>query len=102
MGGLYRKKKGKSAGREKPRIEWVDYIGRKKESLQEEKGLGLNGKIIQEEERKVCRREKPSIEWVDYIQEEKGKSVGREKTRIKREDYIGRRKESLQKRKAQY
>ena len=46
MGGLHRKKKGKSAGREKPRIEWEDYIGREGESLQEEKGLGLNGRII--------------------------------------------------------
>ena len=46
MGGLYRKKRGRPAGRERPRIEWEDYIGRKEESLQEEKGLGLNGRII--------------------------------------------------------
>jgi hypothetical protein len=46
MGGLYRKKKGKSAGRERPRIEWEEYIGRKEERLQQEKGLGLNGRII--------------------------------------------------------
>ena len=46
MGGLYRKKRGKSAGRERPRIEWEDYMGRKKESLKEEKGLGLNVRII--------------------------------------------------------
>jgi hypothetical protein len=46
MGGLYRKKRGKSAGRERRRIEWDDYIGRKEESLQKEKGLGLNGRII--------------------------------------------------------
>jgi len=46
MGGLHRKKRGKSAGRERPRIEWEDYIGKKKESLQEEKGLGLSGRII--------------------------------------------------------
>ena len=45
MGGLYRKKRGMSAGREKPRIEWEDYIGRKEESLQEEKGLLLNGRV---------------------------------------------------------
>jgi len=37
---------------------------------------------------------------VDYIGRKKGKSAGREKPRIKREDYIGRKKESLQKRKA--
>ena len=46
MGGLYRKKSGKSVGRERPRIEWENYIGRKEEDLQEEKGLGLNGRII--------------------------------------------------------
>jgi hypothetical protein len=46
MGGLYRKKRGKFAGRESPRIEWENYIGRKEESLQKEKGLGLNGRII--------------------------------------------------------
>ena len=45
MGGLYREKKGKSAGRERPRIEWESYIRRKYECLQEEKGLGLNGRI---------------------------------------------------------
>jgi hypothetical protein len=46
MGGLYRKKRGKSDGRERPRIEWEDYIGRKVECLQEGKGLGSNGRII--------------------------------------------------------
>ena len=67
MGGLYRKKRGKSAGRERPRIkwddyigrkeenqqgkerpriEWEDYLGRKEERLQEEKGVGLSGRII--------------------------------------------------------
>jgi hypothetical protein len=46
MGGLYRKKRGKSAGRESPRNQWEDYIGRNEESLQEEKGQGLNGRII--------------------------------------------------------
>jgi len=45
MGGLYRKKRGMSAGRERPRIEWEDYKGRKEESLKEEKGLGLIGRI---------------------------------------------------------
>jgi len=35
-----------SAGRERPRIEWENYIRRKYECLQEEKGLGLNGRII--------------------------------------------------------
>jgi len=35
-----------SAGRERPRIEWEDYMRRKYESLQEEKGLGLSGRII--------------------------------------------------------
>jgi hypothetical protein len=46
MGGIYRKKSAMSAGRERARIEWEDYIGRKEESLQEEKGLVLNGRII--------------------------------------------------------
>jgi hypothetical protein len=46
MGGLLKRKKGKSAGRERPRIEWEDYIGRKEECLQEEKGQGSNGRII--------------------------------------------------------
>jgi len=46
MGGLYRKKRGKSAGRERPGIEWEDYIGRKEKSLREEKGIGMNGRII--------------------------------------------------------
>ena len=46
MGGLYKKKRGKSAGRERPSIELEDYIKRKEESLLEEKGLGLNGRII--------------------------------------------------------
>ena len=46
MGGLYRKKRGMSAGRERPRIEWEDYIRRKYESLQEEKGLRSNWRII--------------------------------------------------------
>jgi len=46
MGGLYRKKRGRSAGRERPRIEWDDYIGRKEASLQDEKGLVLKGRII--------------------------------------------------------
>ena len=47
-----------SAGRERPRIEWEDYIGRKEERLQEEKGLGLSGRIIYEEMRNVCRKRK--------------------------------------------
>jgi hypothetical protein len=46
MGGLYRKKRGKSAGKERPRIQSEDYTGRKGESLQDEKGLGLNGSVI--------------------------------------------------------
>jgi hypothetical protein len=46
MGGLYEKEICKSAGRERPRIEWEDYIGRKEECLQEEKGQGLNVRII--------------------------------------------------------
>ena len=46
MGELYRKKRGKSAGKERPRIEWEDYLGRNEERLQEEKGLGLSGRII--------------------------------------------------------
>jgi len=46
LGGLNRKKRGKSAGREKPRIKREDYIGRRKEILKEEKSLGLNGKVI--------------------------------------------------------
>ena len=46
MGGLLKRKKGKSAGRERHRNEWEDYIGRKEEGLQEEKDLGLNGRII--------------------------------------------------------
>jgi len=45
MGGLYRKKRGKFAGRERPSIEREDYIRRKEEGLQEEIGLGLNGRI---------------------------------------------------------
>jgi hypothetical protein len=44
--GLYRKKRGKFARNERLRIEWENYIGRKEECLQEEKGLGLNGRII--------------------------------------------------------
>ena len=35
-----------SSGRERPRIEWENYILRKEEGLQEEKDLGLNGRII--------------------------------------------------------
>jgi len=46
VGELYRKKRGKSAGKERPRIEWEYYLGRKEESLQEEKGLGLNERVI--------------------------------------------------------
>ena len=46
MGELYIKKRGKSAGREGPRIELEDYIGRKVESWREEKGIGLNKRII--------------------------------------------------------
>jgi len=46
VGGLYRKKRGMSAGRERPRIEWKDYIGRKEASLLDEKGLGINVRII--------------------------------------------------------
>jgi len=46
MGGLYRKKSGMSEGRERPRIEWEDYRGRKVECLQEGKGLGSNGRNI--------------------------------------------------------
>ena len=38
--------RGESAGRERPRIEWEDYIGRKEESLMEGKGLESNGRII--------------------------------------------------------
>jgi hypothetical protein len=47
-----------SSGRERPRIEWENYILRKEESLQEEKGLGLNGRIIKKKKRKVCRKRK--------------------------------------------
>ena len=46
MGGLYRKKSGMSGGRERLRIEWEDYIGRKLECLKEGKGLGSNGRNI--------------------------------------------------------
>jgi len=46
MGGLYRKKSRMSAGRERPRIEWEDYIGRKVECLQEGKSQGSNGRIL--------------------------------------------------------
>ena len=58
MGRLYRKRRGKSAGRERVRIEWEDYIGRKEASLREEKGIVLNGRIIMEEKWQVCRKRK--------------------------------------------
>jgi len=58
MGGFYRKKSGMSAGRERPRIEWEDYIGRKVECLKEGKGQGSNGRIIEEEKWNVCRKGK--------------------------------------------
>ena len=62
MGGLYRKKRGKSAGRERRRIEWDDYIGRKGETLQEEKDLGLNGGISKKKKGKSAGIERPSFD----------------------------------------
>jgi hypothetical protein len=62
MGGLYRKKKGKSACRERLRIEWEEYIGRKEESLQEEKDLGLNGRISKKKKGKSAGIERPRFD----------------------------------------
>ena len=67
MGRLYRKKRGKFAERERPRIEWEDHIGRKEECLQEEKGLGLNGRFIQQKRGNSAGKDRPRIEWEDYI-----------------------------------